>query len=425
MQSVLRVFSPLLLLTAAFQFQPNYDEAKVPEYQLPDALSYPDGNPVKDAVGWWARRRTQILSAFELEVYGKAPSAPSRHWHQVRERDTGALGGKALRKQVRVSMTGHPAGPYIDVLVYLPKTKGPHPVFLGLNFYGNQTVQPDPAIFITEQWVRDSQELGITGNRAGEQSRGARAQRWPAEQILERGYGLVTAYYGDIDPDYDHGFEKGIHRLYLPSFQRLPAPDQWGAIAAWAWGLSRIMDYLEKDADVDQKRVAVMGHSRLGKTALWAGATDHRFAMVVSNNSGCGGAALFRRRFGETIASINTTFPHWFAGNFKRFNDRENDLPVDQHMLLALIAPRPLYVASAVEDQWADPRGEFLATVAADPVYRLLEAGGLGVTEMPPLNQPVGNNLRYHVRSGGHDVTEYDWQEFMNLADRYMVRRGR
>lgn len=417
---------PLILLsTAAFQPQANYDESKVPAVQLPDPLLYPDGNPVKDDVAWWARRRAQILNAFQNEVYGRAPAAPARQWHQVKSRDTNALGGKAVRKEVRVSLTGHPAGPYTDLLLYLPKSKGPHAVFLGLNFGGNQTIHPDPGITMTDRWVRNNAELGITDNKATEATRGTAAGRWPVEMILERGYALATAYYGDIDPDFDDGFQSGIHRVYLPPFQKLPAPDQWGSIAAWAWGLSRLMDYLEKDSDVDRKRVAVMGHSRLGKTALWAGATDHRFAMVVSNNSGCGGAALSRRRFGETVASINTTFPHWFCANFKRYNDREDELPVDQHMLLALIAPRPLYVASAAEDLWADPRGEFLATLAADPVYRLLGAAGLGTDEMPAVDQPVGNVLRYHVRSGGHDVTEFDWKQYLEQADRHMLRRGR
>lgn len=390
------------------------DEARVPGYTLPDPL---EGVAGRDD---WHRRRGEWLGLFAGQMYGRTPSQNVAVRLEPRSVEPRALGGLATRKEFRIHLGESGKESFLDLLLYVPNHRqGPHPVFLGLNFAGNHSIDPDPGIFLAEGWIA-ARYPGVVDSRATEASRGSEAGKWPLARILGRGYAVATAHYGDLDPDFDDGFRNGIHPLFYGPGQNRPAEDEWGSIGAWAWGLGRALDCLEQDPDVDKNRVAVHGHSRLGKAALWAGVQDGRFAMVVSNNSGCGGAALSRRCFGETVEKINTAFPHWFCRHFHGYNRRESFLPFDQHILLALVAPRPVYVASAQEDGWADPRGEFLSALHASPVYELLVGGGLGVREMPPVGRPVPSRIGYHIRRGGHDVTDFDWDCWMDHADRWM-----
>lgn len=392
----------------------NTSEDKVPAYTLPDVLLDKDGMKVGTAAVWTSTQRPWLYHLFEENVYGRFPQMKIPAQYETREKATPALDGLAIRKQVRIHFAA--SSSFMDVLIYTPaNSKAGVPVFAGYNFAGNHTIANDKGIFLNENWI-DARGKGVVNNRATDSSRGVSESQWQVKEILKHGYGIAVAYYGDIEPDNPDGWKTGIRNTLSNSLQI--KPDEWGAIGAWAWGLSRIMDYLEQDLDVDAKKVAVFGHSRLGKAALWAAASDQRFAIAISNESGEGGAALSKRWYGETVAIINTHFPHWFSPNYKKYNDNTVALPVDQHMLLSLIAPRPLYVASAEGDQWSDPKGEFLSARYASAVYALFGRKGIDTDTMPALHQPVGDMVRYHYRAGKHDVTLYDWQQYLAFADK-------
>jgi len=401
------------------QFAPNYDEAKVPNFPVPELMTTFSGEQINNRAEWDMKRRPELLKFFEENVYGKFPGALDQVTFKILEEDKNALDGKAHRKQIEVSCEKNNRTLHFNILLYLPKNKERAPIFLGYNFFGNHTITSDPHVIVHQAWTMNNADLGITENRAKATSRGVRSHRWAVDKILANGFGLGVIYYGEVDPD-KNDFSDGLHALFYGNGQQKPQEDEWGSIAAWAFGLSRALDVLEKDDLVDASKVVVFGHSRLGKAALWAGATDGRFAAAISNNSGCGGAALSKRKFGETVGRINSSFPHWFCDRFKKFDQNEEALPVDQHQLLALIAPRPLYVASAAEDQWADPKGEFLSAHYTYPVYHLFGKEGIQSPNIPPVNEPIQHTVAYHIRTGVHDVTDYDWEHYLKWAKQFI-----
>jgi hypothetical protein len=402
------LFSSALFAQAAEKpkIPANYDESLVGTYTLPDPLTFPDGKKVRNARDWYQKRRPQILELFEENMHGHSPARPAAMKFEVFEKGAPAFDGKATRRQVTIYFTGDKNGPKADLLLYLPAAaKGRVPVLLNLSFSPNSNTVDDPGVKPGEMWNRDHQRVPAP------QGRGiGRVTR--LRDFLDNGFGFATIYYGDIEPDFAGGAQYGIRGAF-------PQND-WGAIGAWAWGLSRAMDYLETDPGVDAKRVAILGISRLGKTVLWAGAQDTRFAMVIASCSGEGGAALSRRNYGETVKNLNVNFGYQFAQNYQKFGDNVNALPVDANMLLSLIAPRPLLLQTGDKDNWSDPRGEFLAAVAAGPVWRLLGKDDLGTTEMPAPGVPILRTPGYEMHAGGHGTVPSDWDVFLKFMQLHL-----
>ena len=368
----------------------NYYEEKVPEYTLPDLLADARGKKISSAKVWTKKRRPEVLEMFRTDVYGRMPETLYTKSFRVVNKDENVMEGAATLKEIDITIAEGSESLVIRLTLFTPNSeKKPVPVFLLIDNRGPQNTDP---------------------------SRKVKSEFWPAEEVIARGYGIAVFSNADVDPDNYDEFKNGIHGM-LDNGQR--GDDSWGTIAAWAWGASRCMDYFETDSDIDKKKVAVVGHSRGGKTALWAGADDQRFSMVIANESGCGGAALARRKFGETIERINTAFPHWFCSDYKKYGGRENEMPFDMHMLLSLIAPRALYIDAASDDLWGDPKGCYLALYHAMPVFRLLKAGDAIPEEMPPLNKQVISGMAgFHIRDGAHDMLLKDWNLFMDFADR-------
>ena len=391
------------------------DETRVRPYVLPDPLILADGQPVRDAKTWWRKRRPEIHGMFETLEFGRAPGRPADESFEVFDKGTAALDGKAIRKQVIIHLARDPAAPSIQLVEYLPaKAKGPVPMLLVIGFTAPAAMIDDPGIRQSLVWdAAKKQKIPAHGSPTGKLDVG---------KILDAGFGVATYYYGDVDPDFPGGYGLGIRARYAPGDEVARAPDAWGAIGAWAWSLSRVQDYLETDKAVDAKRVAINGASRLGKTVLWAAAQDQRFAAVIACCSGKIGAGLMRRNFGASISgSDGGGADYWVAPNFKQFYDNEDALPMDGHMLLALIAPRPVLLQTGRYDNAGDPKGEFLAEVAAGPVYRMLGKQDLGTTAWPPA-KPILNDLGYTMNQGGHGMAPGDWDIYLAFLQRHLQR---
>jgi hypothetical protein len=394
----------------------NYDEAKVGDYTLPDPLVCNDGSRVTSAETWSGKRRPEILESYRAEIFGRSPPRPTNTAFNVWEISTNALGGTATRKQVEVNFSGTPAGPFMHILLYTPAAKPTSPVFLSLQFNGNYTVIDDPAIAISPVWNSKTGALQMPKNPV----RGETSRNWKISGTLARGYGIAFIDYSEIEPDLPGGagFKFGVRKNFPP-----PEADGWGAISAWAWGASCALDYLQSDKDVDAQGVILFGHSRLGKTVLWAGAQDTRFAAVIANCSGEMGASLSRRDYGETVNDVAKHFPYWMCGNFQKYAGHWNNLPVDSHFLISLIAPRPLFLNTGSEDRWGDPHGEFLAARAATPVYELLGKTGIDETNFPPLDHALQHDIGFNCHAGKHDVLASDWDNFLDFADAHFARK--
>ena len=387
---ILRVLLPALLLSSGLSAQ-NYDESKIKPYTLPSILLSDSKKKITSVKDWENIRRPEILSLFEENVYGTMPKKFDRISFHVKNEKSDAMNGKATLKQVEITVHNNGQSVLINLVLFIPNhVKAPAPAFLLINNRDRRNTSPE----------RDT----ISGF-------------WPAEQVIASGYAIAAFHVDDAAPDNKNTFQNGVLKLYP---EQLTAGNGMKAIGSWAWAASRVMDYFEKDQQIDASRITVVGHSRGGKASLWAAAQDTRFAMCITNCSGNTGAALSHRKFGETIEIINNSFPHWFNNNYKKYNNNEQALPVDQHMLIALIAPRPIYVTNASEDLWADPKGTFTAEKEAEAVYRLYRLTSALPATMPALNTPViYPPLAYHIRQGKHDLTAFDWTQFVKFADRH------
>ena len=383
----------------------NYDEARLPAYDLPPLLVAPDGKKITTADEWFQIRRPQILALFSNLIYGRVPDPafPIKQTFEVVKTDPNFMDGKATRKDVKIRLSNENGEKEMHFLVFVP----------------NKADKPAPAFFKHSFNNTQSKDFDASPTRPGKLRNG-----WPLGDFFDRGYGFCAVYQQDLVDHNETSFLNSIHKLFYPKGQSFPKAREWGVLSACAWGAMRGMDYLETDDDIDHTRIAIMGHSKMGKATVWTAAQDQRFALAISAQSGCAGAALWRRKSGETLKKMVTRFPYWLCRNAWKFVEQEDDLPVDQHMLLACIAPRPIYVHSSVDDTWADSRGEYLSAYHASEVYRLLGKKGLEIEAQPKPGEPIiKSDVGYHTRAGGHSIDPYDWERFLEFADYHFKSR--
>lgn len=402
-------------MCAAAEFPP-VSELKS-QSDLPDPLVMFDGKKVTTKEQWEQERRPELKELFQHYMYGYLP-APAPVTAKVESEKSDILKGKATMRDVTLRFG--PAGtPPVGVLVVMPNQREAGqkiPMWVGINFCGNHAVLDEKSISLPKSWMPKSC-AGCVDNQATDAGRGTQAANWNIEMIVDRGYGIALFYYGDVDPDRPD-FSDGVHPFFLKPGQKELGKHDWGSIAAWAYGTHRVIDYVLTDPAVDPKRIAVVGHSRLGKTALLAAALDERVALVIPHQAGCGGTAPSRGKIGEPVKRINDVFPHWFNDTFPEFNEQTDKLPFDQNCLVALCAPRPVLLSNAVEDSWANPNGQFDVLKSADPVYRFLEAEGLGAKDFPETGKLVNSRLGYYIREGKHSMIAEDWRVFLDFADK-------
>jgi hypothetical protein len=393
----------------------NYNEDSVGTYTLPNPLLLNNGKIVSDVNTWMNIRRPEIIRLYEENQFGKMPIKPADLHFNTFDKGTITFDGKAIRKQVTVYFTKDTASNKMDIVIYIPvNATKPSPLILQVAFSANSNVINDAGIKQGEIWTKEGKKIPA--------KEGFYPNKLNIEPFLQQGFAVATVYYGDIEPDFIDGLKYGIRGNYLKPGEIKPAPNEWGAISAWAWGLSRVMDYFETDRQIDAKRVALFGVSRLGKTVLWTGAHDTRFAMVIANCSGEGGAALSRRNYGETIKllSLPARYAYQFCENYQKFGDQVNLFPVDGNMLISLMAPRPLLLQTGDVDYWSDWKGEFLAAKAASPVYHLFGKKGMDTETMPAVGQPLLNTLGYSLHSGGHGTVPSDWEIALQFMKKYL-----
>ncbi len=386
-----------------------------PQPAMPDPLVMLDGRRVSSRAEWFHERRPELQALFEHYMYGPIPPKPAHMSIKQLGEHHDFLDGKATLKLLTLE-TGPVNAPRIDLMLVVPnERRGPAPVFLAMDFCGNHALTTDPRVPLAQSWLGAGCK-GCSQNKATEAARGSQVLDWPLAEIVGRGYALATFYSGDVDPDRSD-VSQGLYAWLAGGDPARNNPTNRGTIAAWAWGFHRCVDYLVTDRDIDPRRIATLGHSRNGKTALLAAAFDERIAMAFPHQAGCGGTAPSRGKIGESVKAINDRFPHWFNANFKQFNAEPERLPFDQNGLVALCAPRPVLFSAAEGDQWANPAGQFQVLQAADPVYRLLCGQGLDARKMPAPGQLVASRLGYYIREGKHSMTPDDWRIFMDFAD--------